>query len=76
MSDRLLLPGDAGFWSTLHGSLPPGWRDSVDSDFNGYFGVRADSLLLEPLSPGEVDDYLAGGEYDELEYLDNADSNY
>jgi hypothetical protein len=70
---QLLLPGDPGFYETLHGSLPPGWRNGVDSDFGGYFAVKADSLLLEPLSPEEVADYMEGGEYDELEWLEDAD---
>ncbi|MBL1179448.1 hypothetical protein [Pantanalinema sp. GBBB05] len=55
---RLILPGDPEFYQTLGTTLPPAAPDQV-------FIVRAGSLILEPASPDEVDDYLQSGEYDQ-----------
>lgn len=55
---RLILPGDPEFYTTLGTVTPPAAPDQV-------FIVRAGSLILEPASPDEVDEYLNGGEYDE-----------
>lgn len=70
----IITPEDPEFYDILHSAPPPGWRQSVDSSFGGAFGVRENSLLLQPLSPTELDDYLYGGEYDELEWLDGCDT--
>mgnify|MGYP003608320001 CR=1 FL=1 len=69
----LILPDHPDFYSILHSSPPPGWRDTVTSEFGGCLAVRADSLLLAPLTPEEEAEYLFGGEYDELAYLEDAD---
>ena len=70
----LLLPNDPGFYEILHSTPPPGWRSAVNSDFKGCLAVREGSLLLTPLTPEEEIDYLYGGEYDELEWLEDADT--
>ncbi len=59
-------PDTPGFWETLHSTLPPNWQSNVSSDFNGDFGVRADSYCLEPLYPWDLGDYLEGDENEEL----------
>ena len=54
----ILLPGDPEYELTLGTVLPPAAPGQV-------FIVRAGSLILEPATPDEVDEYLMGGEYDE-----------
>jgi hypothetical protein len=67
----IMLPDHPNFGAILHSKLPPGWQNSIDSDFSGTFCVRADTGLLEPLSADKLDEYLDGGEYDELELDDD-----
>lgn len=71
----ILTPNDPEFYKILHSTPPPGWRNGIKGDFRGCFAVRADSLLLQPLSEAEAREYIYGGEFDELAYLDDADSN-
>jgi hypothetical protein len=71
MSSLLLLPGQPGFDETMATAMQPGWqqtRDSADGFF--AFALRADGLMV-PLADDELDDYLLGGEYDEV--MENAD---
>lgn len=72
----IITPDHPDFYPTLHYAPPPGWREQVDSDFKGAFAVRSDSLLLQPMNPKEIEEYLNDGEYDELEWLDECDSSY
>ena len=72
---KLIYPNHPDFYQILHSQLPPGWRSSVDSEFTGAFAVRHDSLLIQALTQYELEDYLWGGEYDELDWLDDADSD-
>ena len=67
----LLYPGDPGFYEILHSAPPPGWANTVNSDFSGCMAVRENSLLLTPLTPEEEKEYLYGGEYDALEWLED-----
>lgn len=71
----LILPDHPDFYKILHSTPPPGWRDSIDSDFRGCIAVRSDTLMLQALNPMEEAEYILGGEFEELEYLDNADIN-
>lgn len=65
---RLILPGDPEFYMTLGTVTPPAAPDQV-------FIVRAGSLILEPASPDEVDEYLHSGEYDQrLDEMESEDS--
>lgn len=54
----LILPGDFNFDLTLGLVRPPAPVDSV-------FIVRPGSLIMEPVSPVEADEYLLSGEYDD-----------
>lgn len=72
---NLIYPDHPDFYPILHSNLPPGWRENLGSNFSGAFGVRADSLLIQPLTQSELNDYVWGGEYDELEWLEDADPN-
>lgn len=71
----ILTPEDPGFYETLHGSFPPGWRDNIGVDFAQSFVVKADTLCLTPVTQQELDEYLWGGEYDELEDDGTSDSS-
>lgn len=68
----IYTPDHPEFYEILHSAPPPGWKNVINSDFSGCFAVRSDSLLLCPLSPEEEEEYLEGGEYDELAYLEDA----
>lgn len=72
---NLIYPNHPDFYQILHSCPPPGWRENLEGNFSGAFAVRNDSLLIQPLSESELQEYLYGGEYDELEWLDNADSD-
>jgi hypothetical protein len=65
----IITPDHPQFWETLHSSqnFCPNWNQG----FSGYFGIRNDSLLLEPIPENEVQEYLYGGEYEEVDnYMD------
>lgn len=56
----LILPDSPLFHATLYGHLPPGSLPC------GAFVVSADTGLMRPATPRELEDYLEGGEYDEV----------
>ena len=58
-ASRLILPGDPAFHWTLGTALPPTQQQDA------VFVQRPGSLLLEPINPDDLDDYLLSGEYDE-----------
>lgn len=63
----LILPGDPDFDLTLFQALPPGWRQVADRIGQQVcFVASAGSGLLRPATPDELDEYLCGGEYDEV----------
>lgn len=59
---NLILPGHPVFYLTLGTSLPIGWESSGFTDFV----VDANSGLLRPVGQKDLDDYIYGGEYDEV----------
>lgn len=59
----LILPGHPLFKLTLSTSLPIGWENSGFTDFV----VDSESGLLRPVSQKDLDDYLYGGECEELD---------
>ena len=62
----IMTPADPMFDWILNTSPPPGWKKQVDSDFQGFFVVRADTGIMEPaLTPQAYNDYCFGGELDE-----------
>lgn len=64
--DGLILPGNPLFDLTLATAIPPGWRQAAEScSAQVAFVAEPGSGLLRPASPAELEDYLAGGEYDE-----------
>lgn len=65
VADRLILtPGDPGFYETLYGSRPPGWQQT--SEFAAFI-VREDmGGVMVPASERDLDEYLGGGEHDEV----------
>ena len=72
----IMTPKHPLFYEYLHSALPPMLNNKFSSDFSGTFAVRADTLCLEPLKDTELDDYLFGGEYDEIEGLAWNDNDY
>lgn len=67
MNSPLILPGDPEFNLAL-GAMPPNWQQARESS-DGQFAlvVRAGSAgLLEPISGAELEEYLEGGEWDEV----------
>lgn len=67
----IMLPTDPGFYHWL--GLPPNWED-VASRTNGEFAVvnRIDTGVLEAVPWQEAEDYIWGGELDELEGEEDA----
>lgn len=62
----LILPGNPLFDLTLATAIPPGWRQASEAcSAQVAFVAESGSGLLRPASPQELEDYLAGGEYDE-----------
>lgn len=65
-SPRLCLPGDPGFYETLAHPPPVTSRQSC-------FVARSGSLVLEEVDDRALDEYLEGGEYDEVANEDEDD---
>lgn len=61
-AQALLLPGEPGFYETLHSSLPPG--SGLGKGTNAFIVDSQSGLLREARSEKELQDYLYGGEYD------------
>lgn len=61
----LILPGDPEFEATLGTHLPPGWQVVADQ-LSGEFAFVADAEtgILRPCSPQELEEYMHGGEYE------------
>jgi hypothetical protein len=57
---QIILPDSPLFHATLYGSLPPG------SSPCGAFVISSESGLMRPATPRELEDYIEGGEYDEV----------
>lgn len=62
----LILPGHPFFDEYLYSTLPPSWRNFAYHNPDFAFVARAGSGLLEAVSEDELDEYLEGGEYDQL----------
>lgn len=63
---KLLLPGEPGFYEILARTPPPDWRAAADRDGNTYAYVcEPGSGLLRAVGSVELEEYLAGGEWDE-----------
>ena len=71
----IITPDHPEFYEILHSTPPPGWRNSIDSSYKGCMAVREGSLLLQPLSPEEAREYIYGGEFEELAWLDDCDAD-
>jgi len=65
-TDRLILPGDPLFDLTLFGHLPPGWQRTAEQVGQQVSFVCEESGIMRPATPDELEDYLYGGEYDEV----------
>lgn len=63
--ELIMTPDHEMFDWILNTSPPPGWKNSITSDFEGFFIVRADTGIMEPAWGATLDDYCQGGELDE-----------
>lgn len=66
----LILPGSPLFHFTLGTVKPP----TEDRSCNYVF--HKDSLVMEAVNESQLDDYLEGGEYDEIEEESGSDILY
>lgn len=74
---NLILPGDPLFDLTLDTSISPDWRN-VQNPTSGcvYMVKDSSSGLMRPATDSELNEYLYGGEYDEVmedEYADDGE---
>ena len=61
----ILTPSDPGFYEILYGTYPPGWQET--SGGFAAFVVRHDrGGIMSAATDDELDEYLGGGEYDEV----------
>jgi hypothetical protein len=65
--NRLIMtPEEPFFWEILQTTPPPGWKQQVDSDHSGIFVCDAVTGIMRPATHDELDEYVEGGEYDEV----------
>lgn len=62
----LILPGHPWFEEYLYSTLPPSWRNFAYHNPDFAFVARTGSGLLEAVTEDELEEYLEGGEYDQL----------
>jgi hypothetical protein len=74
--ELIMTPESPMFDWILNTSPPPGWKNSVTSDFQGFFIVRADTGLMEPAWGTALDDYIEGGELDERPDPETEDAGF
>jgi len=66
MRNLIWTPDHPMFNQILHSQLPPGVT------FDGYYCVRSESGLVETITESELNDYLYGGELEEVEDADSS----
>ena len=64
--ELIMTPDWPWFNEILQETPPPGWRQSVDSDFSRAFIVDSATGIMRPATDAELDEYIEGGEYDEM----------
>jgi hypothetical protein len=69
----LLLPGHPLFLPTLQSTLPPGWQNI--STNTPIFVADANNGMLRQITENQIDDYVFGGEYEEVEGAETIDFN-
>lgn len=63
----LILPGHPLFYDFLYSQLPPGWQDLRATSPGFAFVARAGSRVLEAIPESEIEEYVYGGELDEVD---------
>lgn len=64
--ELIMTPENPMFDWILNTSPPPGWRNQITSDFQGFFAVDAETGIMRPLmNAHEYVEYCEGGELDE-----------
>jgi hypothetical protein len=62
----LILPGNPLFDQTLGRNLPPDGAQFAASHSSFYYVARSGSGILEPVDERGLEEYLEGGEYEEV----------
>lgn len=62
----IMTPESPFFYEILQTSTPPGWRESVCSEFSQTFVCDSQTGIMRPSTEQELWDYAEGGEYDEI----------
>lgn len=71
MNNRILiLPGDPEFNFTLGTTFPPGWKNQVSND-EFAFVMGVDGVLRVAAGRQEIDEYIYGGEWDEVDVAES-----
>lgn len=60
---NLLYPGDADFWSILHSSPPPNWRNTIRGNI-AYFAPDNNGIL-QPINAEDLEQYEDESELEE-----------
>ncbi len=76
MNNLIILPNDPDFNLTLAQLKRPDWRAIARKENWISFVCDADSGLLRPVSESELEDYLEGGEYEEVVGSEGMDDCY
>lgn len=69
----LILPGDPLFDVTLDTAIRPDACQYRNPDNGGIYMVKSENGLMRPATASELQEYLYGGEYDEV-YEDDDDT--
>ena len=62
----IMLPSDPGYFDILHGFIPP-WELAAHHDGDHAMVVDSGTGLLRSANFGEIEEYVYGGELDEVE---------
>lgn len=68
-SSKIILPGDPEFNFTLGTFIPFGWQNEIKSD-EFAFVMSTDGLLRVAKNHQEINEYVYGGEWDEVVNVD------
>lgn len=66
MQKSIILPGDPVFDYTLANALPPSWHSQTHDNDCCALVMDATTNLLRPATNSELEDYLEGGEYEQV----------
>jgi hypothetical protein len=74
--DLIMTPDCPMFDWILNTSPPPSWKNTVNSDFEGFFIVRADTGIMEAAWGSELEEYIEGGELDSIPNPEDKEADF